>query len=108
MSPPLEVFWCDDASNQSAEQCRHQLLTISDNFICPQERDAFTVVLSGGSLLKALNHLVGAPGVDFSKWHVFFVDERNVPHSHPDSNYKGADEALLCKVCIRNSLQTGD
>ncbi len=64
-----------------------------------QERGAFTLVLSGGSLLKAVGQLVGAPGVDFSKWHVFFVDERNVPHSHPDSNFKGADEALLSKVC---------
>lgn len=63
-----------------------------------QERGAFTLVLSGGSLLKALGHLVGAPGVDFSKWHVFFVDERNVPHSHADSNFKGADEAFLSKV----------
>ena len=63
-----------------------------------QERGAFTLVLSGGSLLKAVGQLVGAPGVDFSKWHVFFVDERNVPHSHPDSNFKGADEALLSKV----------
>ena len=63
-----------------------------------QERGAFTLVLSGGSLLKAIGQLVGSPGVDFSKWHVFFVDERNVPHSHSDSNYKGADEALLSKV----------
>jgi 6-phosphogluconolactonase len=63
-----------------------------------QERGAFTFVLSGGSLLKALGHLVGSPGVDFSKWHVFFVDERNVPHSHADSNFKGADEAFLSKV----------
>ena len=64
-----------------------------------QERGAFTLVLSGGSLLKAVGQLIGAPGVDFSKWHVFFVDERNVPHLHPDSNFKGADEALLSKVC---------
>ncbi|CAL5229687.1 g13056 [Coccomyxa viridis] len=65
-----------------------------------KERGAFTLVLSGGSLLKAVGQLVGAPGVDFSKWHVFFVDERNVPHSHPDSNFKGADEALLSKAPI--------
>lgn len=71
---------------------------------CFQERGAFTLVLSGGSLLKAVGQLVGAPGVDFSKWHVFFVDERNVPHSHSDSNFKGADEALLSKVrcCIED------
>lgn len=63
-----------------------------------QERGAFTLVLSGGSLFKALSPLISLPGVDFSKFHVFFVDERNVPYSSPDSNFKGADEVLLSKV----------
>ncbi len=63
-----------------------------------QERGAFTLVLSGGSLFKALSPLIGLPGLDLSKWHVFFVDERNVPHSSLDSNFKGADEVLLSKV----------
>ena len=65
---------------------------------CAQERGAFTLVLSGGSLITALSALIGLPGVDFSRWHVFFVDERNVPHASADSNFKGADEALLSKV----------
>lgn len=67
---------------------------------CLQERGAFTLVLSGGSLFKALSPLIGLPGVDFSKWHIFFVDERNVPHSSPDSNFKGANDVLLSKVQI--------
>lgn len=66
-----------------------------------QERGAFTLVLSGGSLFKALSPLIGMQGLDFSKWHVFFVDERNVPYSSPDSNFKGADEVLLSKVLIQ-------
>ena len=59
-------------------------------------------MLAGGSLFKALAPLARAPGVAWGRWHVFFVDERNVPHSSPDSNFKGADEALLSKVrqCI--------
>ena len=65
-----------------------------------QERGAFTLVLSGGSLFKALSPLIGLPGLDLPKWHVFFVDERNVPHSSPDSNFKGADEVLLSKVLL--------
>ncbi|EIE21413.1 6-phosphogluconolactonase-like protein [Coccomyxa subellipsoidea C-169] len=65
-----------------------------------KERGAFTLVLSGGSLFKALSPLIGLPGLDLSKWHVFFVDERNVPHSSSDSNFKGADEVLLSKVAI--------
>lgn len=31
---------------------------------------------------------------------VFFVDERNVEHSSDDSNFKGAQEALLGRVPI--------
>ena len=66
-------------------------------------KGSFTVALSGGSLLKALAALAGRPGVDFSKWWVLFVDERNVPHSSPDSNYRGAAEALLRRVPIPSS-----
>ncbi|KAK9831324.1 hypothetical protein WJX81_002449 [Elliptochloris bilobata] len=65
-----------------------------------KERGAFTLVLSGGSLLKALAPLAATRGADWACWHVFFVDERNVLHSSPDSNFKGADEALLSKVPI--------
>lgn len=64
-----------------------------------QAHGAFTLVLSGGSLLKALSKLVGLPGVDYSKWHIFYADERNVPYSSDDSTHKGAHEAFLSKVC---------
>lgn len=60
----------------------------------------FTLVLSGGSLLKALSKLVGMSGVDYSRWHVFYADERNVPHDSDDCTHKGAHEAFLSKVPI--------
>ena len=41
-------------------------------------RGAFTLVLSGGSLLSALAPLASAKGVQWDKVHVFFVDERVV------------------------------
>ncbi len=46
------------------------------------------VLGAGGSLLKALGALAGSKSVDWAKWHVFFGDERNVPHSHADSTLK--------------------
>ncbi|XP_066353704.1 LOW QUALITY PROTEIN: probable 6-phosphogluconolactonase 3, chloroplastic [Miscanthus floridulus] len=67
------------------------------------ERGAFTVVLSGGSLVKALRKLAEPPyleAVDWSKWHVFWVDERVVPKDHADSNYKLASDEFLSKVPI--------
>eukprot|EP00803_Ostreobium_quekettii_P009307 evm.model.scf_1138.7 EVM.evm.TU.scf_1138.7 scf_1138:48967-50103(-) len=63
------------------------------------ERGAFTLALSGGSLLNLLSALVGGKA-EFDKWHVVWVDERVVPHDSPDSSYRGAREAFLSKVPI--------
>ncbi|KAI5073821.1 hypothetical protein GOP47_0011834, partial [Adiantum capillus-veneris] len=38
--------------------------------------------------------------IDWSKWHVFWADERVVPRNHQDSNYKLAKDGLLSKVPI--------
>lgn len=55
----------------------------------------FTLGLSGGSLPKFLSKLNCLEQVDFSKWWVFFVDERKVKLDDPDSNYLGAKNAFL-------------
>ncbi|KAK4431281.1 putative 6-phosphogluconolactonase 4, chloroplastic [Sesamum alatum] len=68
-----------------------------------QERDSFTVVLSGGSLVKSLRKIVEQPyidSVDWSKWRVFWVDERVVPKDHPESNYLLAFTEFLSKIPI--------
>lgn len=68
-----------------------------------KERSSFTVVLSGGSLVKSLRKLLEPPyidSVDWSKWHVFWVDERVVPKDHPDSNYLLAYDDFLSKIPI--------
>ncbi|XP_062597489.1 6-phosphogluconolactonase-like [Saccostrea cucullata] len=52
------------------------------------QRDGkFTVGLSGGSLAKFLCN--GLPGrqTDWSKWQVFFCDERHVPYTDPECTY---------------------
>jgi len=74
---------------------------LSDKFTIG--KGAFTVVLSGGSLIKALRKLTEPPyleSVDWSKWHIFWVDERVVKKDHPDSNYKLALDGFLSKVPI--------
>lgn len=55
---------------------------------------------AGGSLLKIMGALAGSKDVDWPNWHVFFGDERNVPHTSPDSTIKGAREGFLSKVPI--------
>ena len=59
------------------------------------ERGSFTVALAGGSLVKLLGGLKGKTDVDWKNWHVFWVDERCVPHDDAESNYGGAMKALL-------------
>jgi 6-phosphogluconolactonase len=60
--------------------------------------------LSGGSAPKRVYELLGGAGlrgrIDWRKAHLFWGDERFVPHSHPDSNYKMARDALISHVPI--------
>ena len=65
-----------------------------------KERGSFAVAVAGGSLINLLGGLKGKQDVDWSNWHVFWVDERCVPHSDPDSNFGGAVKALLGEVPI--------
>lgn len=66
---------------------------------------AFKVAVSGGSLPQTLAKALLEPGngsaedtVDFTKWEIFFADERAVPLDHADSNYKLLKDELLDKI----------
>nr|GEY00610.1 probable 6-phosphogluconolactonase 1 [Tanacetum cinerariifolium] len=68
-----------------------------------KERGVFCVALSGGSLIRLMRKLCEVPynkTVDWSKWYIFWVDERVVAKNHVDSNYKLAKEHLLSKLPI--------
>ncbi|KAG0355859.1 hypothetical protein BC939DRAFT_488109 [Gamsiella multidivaricata] len=61
----------------------------------------FAIALSGGSLPKQLSAILkDNPSVDFSKWIVYFADERCVPLDHEDSNYLLAKKELFDFVNI--------
>ncbi len=64
----------------------------------------FAWCLSGGSTPKAtFSLLAGDAFRDRFPWdrtHLFFGDERFVPHDHPDSNYRMAREAMIAHVPI--------
>jgi len=71
-----------------------------------QEKNAFHVVLAGGSTPKALyNLLVSDPmlrsQVPWDKMYVFFGDERHVGPGDPDSNFRMASEAMLSKAPLK-------
>ncbi|KAH0656251.1 hypothetical protein KY285_031133 [Solanum tuberosum] len=90
-----------DSEEELAVALAKYTADLSEKFC--KERDGFTVVVSGGSLIKSLRKLVEPPyidSIDWSKWHVFWVDERVVPKDHPDSNYLLAYDGFLSKIPI--------
>ncbi|KIX92156.1 uncharacterized protein Z520_12149 [Fonsecaea multimorphosa CBS 102226] len=68
--------------------------------------DCFRVAVSGGSLpatlakalLRAGHNEDPALAPQFSKWQIFFADERAVPLDHEDSNYGLLKKDLLDKI----------
>lgn len=64
----------------------------------------FHVALSGGSLLEAIVPPLTSPplrdAIDWSAWHVFWVDERGVPFDSPDSNHGTALRYFFRRVPI--------
>jgi len=62
----------------------------------------FTVALSGGSTPKALYSLLASNYADFvwNRVFLFFGDERHVPPTDPESNYRMVEESLLAKIAI--------
>jgi 6-phosphogluconolactonase len=62
----------------------------------------FTVALAGGSTPKALYSLLASNYTNFA-WNrvfLFFGDERHVPPTDSESNYRMVNEALLTKIAI--------
>ncbi len=64
----------------------------------------FSIALSGGSLMEILAPALCSDrlhdNINWSCWHVFWVDERWVPWSSPESNYGLAEDHLFSRVSI--------
>lgn len=55
-------------------------------------------LILGGSLIKTLaEDILPHVRTDFSKWRIFFCDERMVPFDHPESTYGSYKKLLLGK-----------
>jgi 6-phosphogluconolactonase len=69
-----------------------------------QKDGAFAVALSGGSTPRALYERWAAPpyrdAFPWARTHLFWGDERFVPHDDAESNFHMAREALLSRVPI--------
>jgi len=67
------------------------------------QRERFTIALSGGSTPKSLFNLLATNARSTLPWDrtfFFWSDERHVPPTDPDSNYRMANEVMLSKVPV--------
>lgn len=66
-------------------------------------RGRFLIVLAGGSTPRGIYQLLRDASTDWSKWHVYFGDERCLPPEHADRNSGMAEASLLQHVPIPRS-----
>jgi 6-phosphogluconolactonase len=67
------------------------------------ERGRFTIALSGGSTPRNLYTLLATnarTSLPWAQMFFFWSDERHVPPSDPESNYRMAEEAMLSKIPV--------
>ncbi|RZR92330.1 hypothetical protein BHM03_00020638 [Ensete ventricosum] len=98
----LRVF---ESPDELATDLAEYISQLSENSV--KERGCFTIALSGGSLISLMGKLCEAPydkTVDWTKWFVFWADERAVAKNHIDSNYKLTKDLFLSKVCSQFGL----
>lgn len=63
-------------------------------------RGRFLIVLAGGTTPKEIYQRLRNSDADWSKWHVYYGDERCLPIYHADRNSCMAEESLLQHVTI--------
>jgi 6-phosphogluconolactonase len=68
-------------------------------------KGTFSASLSGGSTPKALYALLASDALrrqlPWDKMQLFFGDERHVEPTHPDSNFRMANEAMISKAPLK-------
>jgi 6-phosphogluconolactonase len=67
------------------------------------QRGRFTIALAGGSTPKSLYNLLATNARTTLPWDrmfFFWGDERHVPPTDPESNYRMAEEAMLSKIPV--------
>ncbi len=88
--PERLVFDTVEALNDAVRQ---SLLELAAR--CVQQHGVFRMALSGGSTPKRLYQSLVGSDFPWSRCKLYWGDERNVPHEHPDSNFKMVSQAML-------------
>lgn len=90
MRPQLRI---ESGPQESAQDCSRFILDTLTDTLGTSARA--TLAISGGSTPKLLFAELAKAAFDWSKVHIFWVDERCVPPTDPQSNYKLANDTLL-------------
>jgi 6-phosphogluconolactonase len=80
-------------ANAAAEACTHHVIDVLENVLAGQ--DLATLAVSGGSTPKLMFDKLAATKFHWDRVHLFFVDERCVPPTDDQSNYKLANDHLI-------------
>jgi 6-phosphogluconolactonase len=80
-------------AQETADACAAHILGVLSSALATQAYT--TIAISGGSSPKFLFATLAKASIDWSKVHFFWVDERCVPPTDSQSNFKLADDALF-------------
>jgi 6-phosphogluconolactonase len=90
-----------DNADKVAEAAYKAILAAADTAIA--ERGQFKIVLAGGTTPEKVYGLLAHPDADWSKWWIYYGDERCLPADDKDRNSVMAELAFLSKVGIPNA-----
>lgn len=86
---------------ESADECSRFVVETLTQAL--QDKDRATFAISGGSTPALLFDRLAASPFDWSRVHIFWVDERCVPPTDDQSNYKLANRHLLAPAGVPDS-----
>ena len=87
-----------ETADQVAQAAYQQILNAAEHAIA--EHGTFKLVLAGGSTPEKVYRLLAQADADWSKWYIYYGDERCLPADHADRNSLMATQAFLEKVAI--------
>jgi len=95
LKPEVQIFETVDALQTAA--AHHVAAALQPT----AQGRVMTIALSGGSTPRGFHEMLATlPGIDWTRVHVFWGDERTVSPDSDQSNYRMAHETLLSKVEI--------
>lgn len=87
-----------DSTPAAAEACAAAVVSVID--AASRGGGQAAIAVSGGSTPKLMFGHLAESDVNWSKVHLFWVDERGVPPTDPQSNYRMTEECLIRPASI--------